>query len=377
MNVLVGENNVGKSAVFIALSKLLQSTQQNPAEIFTRNDLRYGELMRGSGSSVECELSLDQQEQEQLIERLFGQTLSSADKADAYRLFAPSVKAPKIVFEWREALKHTYIELGPMFIQANRVSNQVRQGGGPHNLIALLQRLKEHENKRTLEEELAQEKSFDSGGVLQRIGETVSPYFKTFAEFRARPTSSSRSTALESLQGSETANVLLNLKNHHEPQQRRRYATIASEFSNFFPSLSMEAVEKEPGGKTADIQFTETGRDYSIALSNVGAGVAEMLTLLTNLVAREGYIFVIEEPELHLHPHAKRRLQALINDSAKSSQIFVITHDPVFVDPDNLSALTRLGITNQGTQAFSVPNTLSQKVLSQLKTAMKTQPSVR
>jgi len=371
LNILVGENNVGKSTMFVALSKLLQSTQQNPSDIFTGLDLRYGELKGGFGPSLECTLSLNQREQQQLVEHLFQQKLSSADRADAYRLLAPSTEAPKVVFEWREALTHTYIKLGPMFILNNWVSNQVRHGGSSSKLSELLRQLKEHGNKRMLEEELERSELWDSAGVLHRVGRLLSSHFKTFAEFRARPSSSGRSAALESLQGGETANVLLNLKNNHEPQQRRRYATICSEFSNFFPPLSIEAVEKEPGGKTADIQFTEAGRDYPISLDNVGAGVAELLTLLANLVAREGYVFIIEEPELHLHPQAKRRLQALIKNSAKSNQVFVITHDTIFVDPDNLSALTRFSITYWGTHATFMPDSLPEKVRFQLKTAMK------
>lgn len=371
LNVLVGENNVGKSALFIAISKLFQSTQQNPGEIFVPLDLRYGKLSDGLGPSIECELSLNEQEQEQLVDNLFSERLSLADKADAYKVLRSSVRTPKIVFEWQEALVHTYVKLGPMFVQVNWISSELRGGGTTHAFRDFPKRFITAHYKLTLKEVLAQEQLWQSTGVLQRVGEVLSSRFKIFAEFRARPLSSSRSAALESLQGSETVSVLLNLKSHYTLDQRERYKTICSEFSNFFPLLRIEAVERQPGGQIADVQVIEGSQDYPIPLDNIGAGVAELLTLLTNLVAREGYIFVIEEPESHLHPQAKRWLQELIKNSAKRNQLFVVTHDPYFVEPEDLGALIRLWLTNRGTQTASLPHDLSTKVRAQLATAMK------
>lgn len=223
----------------------------------------------------------------------------------------------------------------------------------------------------TLEAILRRREIWESLDVLRRVGDVLLPHFKVFAEFRARPSTAERTRVLESLQGGETAGVLLNLKNHPELQQRQRYAKIRSEFSSFFPSLRIEVVERETGSGIADVQFIEEGMDYPIPLDNVGAGTTEVLTFMTNLVAREGYIFVIEEPELHLHPQAKRRLHKLIRESAAMNQIFVNTHDQNFVDPSNLGALIRLSISDQGTQAFTLPHDLSPTMHGQLSTAMK------
>ncbi len=64
-----------------------------------------------------------------------------------------------------------------------------------------------------------------------------------------------------------------------------------------------------------------------------GGGLQEACNLLYSLVShqREGRIIGIEEPETHLHPSLQRRLHSIIQDVAKSSQLFIATHSPVFV----------------------------------------------
>jgi hypothetical protein len=201
----------------------------------------------------------------------------------------------------------------------------------------------------------------------------LKPKFSHFAEFRGRPVRTDRTSLLNSLEGSQTANVLLYLKNHTEKRQRRRYIGVKYAFSAFLPQLRFEAVETEPGSGIADIQFTALGANYSVPIENVGAGIADLLTLLTNLVTLRGYIFVVEEPELHLHPHAKRSLAELIRHSSISNQVFIITHDPLFVNPDFILNLNRFYLRGKksGTVVASMSRDLSPRDIGQIKTASK------
>lgn len=368
LNILVGENSVGKSSMFLAISKLLQSTQQDSSQVFTEGDLRYGKLGR-RGLTVRCQLELNVEEQERLFSSLLPRPLPLEESEEVYNQLAPILQVAEVTNRWQENRRDTYVKLGPMFILSQWVSNSVRSGGSVSDLLSLIHDLRSRTD--TLENLLGKKEVWASEGVLRRVGETFLSHFKVFAEFRVRPSTSARSAALESLQGGETASVLLNLKNHSERRQRQRYLRICSEFSNFFPPLKIEAVEREPGSGIADVQFIEDGVDWPIPFDNVGAGVTELLTFLTNLVAREGYIFVMEEPELHLHPQAKRRLNELIRESASNNQIFVITHDQYFVDPDDLNTLIRLSIRDRIARTAFLPDNLSPKVIGQLNTALK------
>ncbi|MCJ7670403.1 MAG: AAA family ATPase, partial [Dehalococcoidia bacterium] len=99
------------------------------------------------------------------------------------------------------------------------------------------------------------------------------------------------------------------------------------------------------------------------------------LTLLTNLVTLRCYIFVIEEPELHLHPHMKRSLAEFIRRSSAMNQVFVITHDPIFIDPDFILNLNRFYSTGKKTgtlvASMSTSTGLSAQDIGQIKTASK------
>lgn len=76
-------------------------------------------------------------------------------------------------------------------------------------------------------------------------------------------------------------------------------------------------------------------------LSEKGDGVKSLVTLglLQNNWRNNGAsIVAIEEPESHLHPEAINELRSTIYALASSSQVIVSTHNPLFVNRDDISA---------------------------------------
>lgn len=69
-----------------------------------------------------------------------------------------------------------------------------------------------------------------------------------------------------------------------------------------------------------------------IPVTRMGTGVFQLVMLLYHLVAKEVPILFIEEPEVHLHPQAQRLLFREIVAAAKTQQVFLSTHSPLFVD---------------------------------------------
>ncbi len=72
----------------------------------------------------------------------------------------------------------------------------------------------------------------------------------------------------------------------------------------------------------------------------MGAGIqsAIVIALLNayKVLKRSGAILLIEEPEVYLHPHARRYFYSLLRDLAdQGNQIFYTTHSPEFVDLSN------------------------------------------
>lgn len=69
-----------------------------------------------------------------------------------------------------------------------------------------------------------------------------------------------------------------------------------------------------------------------ILVKDLGSGIEIILTLLLlkNIAGESNgkIIYLIDEPELHLHPKAQERLLELLLEEAKDKQIFISTHSP-------------------------------------------------
>lgn len=87
--------------------------------------------------------------------------------------------------------------------------------------------------------------------------------------------------------------------------------------------------------RTTQIMVKEPGlAEHEATLTGLGAQSAIVFAIFQAYaeVGRRQAIFAIEEPELFLHPHARRHFYRILKDIAKSNQIFLTTHCPDFVD---------------------------------------------
>ncbi len=372
LNILVGENNAGKTSVFIAVSKLIDVIWEGNLQAFQAQDIRHNQLA-ANPLSVSCSFSLDANDRRDIINLLSPNDFDLNTKRILRSKVGNMLDTLQVGFEWSDTLRDSYIKLGPLYVKGNAFSHKRNPSGNASKLDELIHSLVSSEYSQSLDMLMHEAELWKANNLESNILTILKPRFSHFAEFRGRPVRAPRTSDLNSLEGSQTANVLLNLKNHTERRQRRRYIGVKYAFSTFLPQLRIEAVESEPGSGIADIQFTEIGANYSVPIENVGAGITELLTLLTNLVTLRGYIFVIEEPELHLHPHAKRSLAELIRRSSTTNQVFIITHDPLFINPDFILNLNRFYFTGKktGIVVASMSSDLSARDIGQIKTASK------
>ena len=377
LNILVGENNVGKTSLFIAVSKLINAIWPKTEECFEAGDLRQARSTANQ-LSVTCTFSLDANDKRDMLDLLSPKDFDrDAKRLLKHRMDSIAVlHTLEVSLQWPQQPEANYIRLGPLYIQGNNALTPNRTtSGSTVPLHEATRSLVSPEYSKTLEMLMHGETNWADNGLRKKILTTLTPKFSFFSEYRGKPGKMQRTTFLESLQGSQTANVLLNLKNHTDRQQRHRYTGIKYAFSTFFPHLTIEAVEAGVGSNIADIQFTQIGGSLSLPTENVGAGVLELLTLLTNLVTLRCHIFVIEEPELHLHPHMKRNLAAFIRHSSIKNQVFVITHDPIFIDPDSIFNLNRFYSAGKTTgtliASMSTSTDLSPKDIGQIRTASR------
>ena len=68
-----------------------------------------------------------------------------------------------------------------------------------------------------------------------------------------------------------------------------------------------------------------------LPIEALGSGIHEVFMLASELIIRESSTILLEEPEVHLHPHLQRRLMKFISEETKS-QYFITTHSASIID---------------------------------------------
>lgn len=160
---------------------------------------------------------------------------------------------------------------------------------------------------------------------------------KTLSNFFVSPT------------GKDLSSMLFNLKNGKDTEEK--FERIQKNFEHLFPQLKLNVFRDT---ETNEIELLFTKEHIKSTTSYVGAGILEALLLLTHLEAYKDHIFLIDHPETHLHPHAQRRLNSIIEKS-DDNQILIITHSPYFVNFNKKSRVVRVSQKNHKTMMTCSP----------------------
>ncbi len=92
---------------------------------------------------------------------------------------------------------------------------------------------------------------------------------------------------------------------------------------------------------------------HQIKLSDTGSGIEIILSLLLlkNISGQSkgDIVYLIDEPELHLHPKAQTKLVALLLEESKDKQIIIATHSPYLLK-------TAIAEENTGVNLFTKSN---------------------
>jgi len=111
----------------------------------------------------------------------------------------------------------------------------------------------------------------------------------------------------------------------------------ASDLKDFFDNegyenLKIDLINLLAPFKNAFFTIRKDDELKQISIKDLGSGVEIILTLLLlkNIAgASKGKIvYLIDEPELHLHPKAQEKLLELLLEESKDKQVFISTHSP-------------------------------------------------
>lgn len=77
------------------------------------------------------------------------------------------------------------------------------------------------------------------------------------------------------------------------------------------------------------VEYTSGGDRYKSSFS--GDGISSLIRIVANVISADDRPIVIDEPELSLHPDAKRKLAKFLGEYSSKRQIILSTHDPYFI----------------------------------------------
>lgn len=127
------------------------------------------------------------------------------------------------------------------------------------------------------------------------------------------------------------------------------FEKIVDSYVDIMEGVSDLRVEYDTkSGNTANsmtIIVEEEKFDVKFNSKDISSGSKEILVLLTQIYLADRFanVLIIEEPELHVHPGAERKLFEILQDVVdRGTQVIVATHSDVFVNESEASNIVRV-----------------------------------
>lgn len=117
---------------------------------------------------------------------------------------------------------------------------------------------------------------------------------------------------------------------------RRRFETIQA---TFLYLADLENAELVPNASGKSMQVAWKGR--YLPFDSFGDGFRHLLIIAYELETNPGAVFLLEEPETHLHPGVQRRLISLCH-SRRDAQFIITTHSATILDATRASPIFRV-----------------------------------
>ncbi len=146
---------------------------------------------------------------------------------------------------------------------------------------------------------------------------------------------------------------IVSLNNSDKPEDVKQFASILKAFEAVLPKGCRFAVDNH------GIQVYED--DSKFPLSLLGSGQQAYLYILFEVIRWPDSVLAIEDPELFLHPKLARELFRFLRSFG--SQIFIITHSPIFLD---LVAIENNWLLTRGAEGTEIKRAKRREDLEEL-----------
>lgn len=333
VNAIVGKNNSGKSNL-LELLKFLRTPAASQPQF-------EASVHRGlSAISAELVLVPDEGERRAAIAELFGENTGSAigvqlsgllkEIRHRFTFDKSGLKASLVTISnvrgspllvWHAQLKPLSSGRPNLLkIASMDLPGACRNLMGVYDLVEKLDRQVEGNQFWSF---------FDGDSTTQPIPRMVLGFYSRIhwvdAYRRADPALPPQERGELSSSGQDLAQVL----NHLASDDPARLSHIREGLSEVVRGVSNLAAPLRDR-TNATIRFGE-GTDQHFNLPYAATGTHQAAIILTKLeTGPKGGVFLVEEPESHLHPGAQRRLRRLLERESSTEQIFLTTHSTIF-----------------------------------------------
>ncbi len=142
--------------------------------------------------------------------------------------------------------------------------------------------------------------------------------------------------------------------------KRERYYEVEKYCKAIFPNIESIRPEKLPN-QNIRIIVIKKNLPHAISMEEEGRGIDQLLILIWNIAtSQKGTIWLLDEPEIHLHPGAEKLLYDFLQDETeRDKQIIVATHSMVFIHKSNENEISILLNKDGSTELTSLEDLLS------------------
>lgn len=329
MNLVIGQNNVGKSALLRALQRPLRDDRHRSATRWQQHTLAQPRLL------TEVEITGEEFADEGLRRGTFAYPLLDNEPAQAEQFLAILKKTPVHYFPLVTEPQQTLVQRDPSHglwgvgrTRSNIWTAVITASDGELRLSSI--EISHTDTIPTMIDAIWQRSMFYFSA--ERL--TVGQHAHARAE-RLTPNASNLPAVLHTLNGSRGSLF------------RRLVGHLREVFPSTVGNLSVQPLESTPANEIR-VWPTEAQdhAELSFSLNDSGTGVAQVIAILTAVMTVDNAVIVIDEINSFMHPAAIKILLRILQTEYAQHQYIISTHAPEvisFSNPDTVHLVSRDG----------------------------------